>query len=146
MLSLRFLKVPGLQLYLAYLKSTTPNLSSSFPFFKGNIIKATSILHKAQAMNARPAELLETAIRNLKTGEKQLVPTRNEEEEEPSLGTGLLGLSKEMLLVVGDVMFNFYNFSSELKNRVTAHCAHWWGKSGSAYTCSGPCEPVSGPA
>lgn len=50
------------------------------------MIKATSILHKAQAMNARPAELLETAIRNLKTGEKQLVPTREEEEEEQPPG------------------------------------------------------------
>lgn len=51
------------------------------------MIKATSILNKAQAMNARPAELLETAIRNLKTGAKQLVPNKNEEEE-PYSGTG----------------------------------------------------------
>lgn len=71
------------------------------------MIKASSILHKAQAMNARPAELLETAIRNLKTGAKQLMPTRNEDEE-PSSGTDLLSLSKEMLLVVSDVMFNFF--------------------------------------
>lgn len=59
-----------------------------FPF-EGNVIKATSILHKAQAMNAKPAELLERAIRNLKTGEKQLVPTREEEEEEPPPGPAL---------------------------------------------------------
>lgn len=43
------------------------------------MIKATSILHKAQALNAKPAELLEIAIHNLKAGEKQLVPTREEE-------------------------------------------------------------------
>lgn len=68
--------------------------------------KATSILHKAQAVNARPAELLETAIRNLKMGAKQLLPTRDEEEE-PSSSTGLLSLSSEMLFVVSDVMFTF---------------------------------------
>lgn len=32
-------------------------------------------------MNAKPAELLETAMRNLKAGAKQLVQTSNEEEE-----------------------------------------------------------------
>lgn len=62
------------------------------------MIKATSILHKAQALNARPAELLERAIRNLKTGEKQLVPTREEEEEEPPPGPALKSL------------FNFFFF------------------------------------
>ncbi|XP_044063780.1 dual specificity protein kinase Ttk isoform X2 [Siniperca chuatsi] len=52
---------------------------AQFEVSQGNVIKATSILHKAQALNARPAELLEMAIRNLKAGEKQLVPTREEE-------------------------------------------------------------------
>lgn len=60
-----------------------PYLSSFFPF-KGNVMKATSILHKAQAMNARPAELLEMAIRNLKAGAKQHVSTSDKEEEQPS--------------------------------------------------------------
>lgn len=54
-------------------------------------MKATSILHKALAMNAKPAELLELAIRNLKAGEKRLVPTRGEEkadeEEDKPPGT-----------------------------------------------------------
>lgn len=54
---------------------------------QGNVIKATSILHKAQALNARPAELLEMAVRNLKAGEKRLMPSR-EEEEEPPAGRG----------------------------------------------------------
>ncbi|KAM9353398.1 dual specificity protein kinase Ttk [Symphorus nematophorus] len=53
---------------------------AQFEVSQGNVMKATSILHKAQALNARPAELLETAIRNLKAGEKQLVPTREEEQ------------------------------------------------------------------
>ncbi|KAI3361417.1 hypothetical protein L3Q82_013588 [Scortum barcoo] len=52
---------------------------AQFEVSQGNVIKATSILHKAQALNARPAELLELAIHNLKAGEKQLVPTREEE-------------------------------------------------------------------
>uniref|UniRef100_A0A3Q3EBX2 Ttk protein kinase n=1 Tax=Labrus bergylta TaxID=56723 RepID=A0A3Q3EBX2_9LABR len=57
---------------------------AQFEVSQGNVIKATSILHKAQALNARPAELLEMAIRNLKAGLKQLVPAR---EEEHSTGT-----------------------------------------------------------
>ncbi|XP_037641843.1 dual specificity protein kinase Ttk [Sebastes umbrosus] len=61
---------------------------AQFEVSQGNVMKATSILHKAQALHARPAELLELAIRNLKAGEKQLVPTR--EEEQPSdLPTGI---------------------------------------------------------
>ncbi|KAK9513350.1 hypothetical protein VZT92_026890 [Zoarces viviparus] len=55
---------------------------AQFELSQGNVIKATSILHKAQALNARPAELLELAIRNLKAGEKRLVPPGEEEEEE----------------------------------------------------------------
>uniref|UniRef100_A0A4W6E699 Dual specificity protein kinase TTK n=1 Tax=Lates calcarifer TaxID=8187 RepID=A0A4W6E699_LATCA len=53
---------------------------AQFEVSQGNVIKATSILHKAQALNARPAELLEVAIRNLKAGEKQLVPPQEEEQ------------------------------------------------------------------
>ncbi|XP_054477754.1 dual specificity protein kinase Ttk [Anoplopoma fimbria] len=60
---------------------------AQFEVSQGNVMKATSILHKAQALNAKPAELLEIAIRNLKAGEKQLVPTR-EEEHPTDLITG----------------------------------------------------------
>ncbi|XP_034384681.1 dual specificity protein kinase Ttk isoform X2 [Cyclopterus lumpus] len=52
---------------------------AQFEVSQGNVIKATSILHKAQTLNARPAELLEMAVRNLKAGEKLLVPTKEEE-------------------------------------------------------------------
>ncbi|XP_008275827.1 dual specificity protein kinase Ttk [Stegastes partitus] len=52
---------------------------AQFEVSQGNVIKATSILHKAQALKARPAELLDMAIRNLKAGEKQLVPIQDEE-------------------------------------------------------------------
>lgn len=60
-------------------------------------MKATSILHKALAMNAKPAELLDLAIRNLKAGEKRLVPTRGEEkadeEEEEDKPPGTVWLT-----------------------------------------------------
>lgn len=59
-------------------------------------MKATSILHKALAMNAKPAELLELAIHNLKAGEKRLVPTRGEEkadEEEEDKPPGTVWLT-----------------------------------------------------
>ncbi|XP_068425973.1 dual specificity protein kinase Ttk [Clinocottus analis] len=55
---------------------------AQFEVSQGNVMKATSILHKAQTLNAKPAELLEMAVRNLKAGEKRLVPT--EEEEHPA--------------------------------------------------------------
>ncbi|KAF1387456.1 hypothetical protein PFLUV_G00078900 [Perca fluviatilis] len=52
---------------------------AQFEVSQGNVNKATSILLKAQALNSKPAELLEIAIRNLRAGEEQLVPTREEE-------------------------------------------------------------------
>lgn len=45
-------------------------------------MKATSILHKALTMNARPKHHLELALRNLKAGEKRLVPMLEEEDQE----------------------------------------------------------------
>uniref|UniRef100_A0A3Q1ENP8 Dual specificity protein kinase TTK n=1 Tax=Acanthochromis polyacanthus TaxID=80966 RepID=A0A3Q1ENP8_9TELE len=52
---------------------------AQFEVSQGNVIKATSILHKAQVLKARPAELLDVSIRNLKAGEKQLLPIQAEE-------------------------------------------------------------------
>ncbi|XP_043974112.1 dual specificity protein kinase Ttk isoform X1 [Gambusia affinis] len=59
---------------------------AQFEVSQGNLVKATSILHKALALNAKPAELLETATRNLKSGEKQLVPPM--EDDPPIAGSG----------------------------------------------------------
>ncbi|KAM3873603.1 dual specificity protein kinase Ttk [Diretmus argenteus] len=63
---------------------------AQFEVSQGNVNKAASILHKAQALNAKPAELLQVAVRNLKSGAKQLVPT--EEEERPPASSFLLDL------------------------------------------------------
>ncbi|XP_015249048.1 PREDICTED: dual specificity protein kinase TTK [Cyprinodon variegatus] len=52
---------------------------AQFEISQGNVSKASSILQKAQALNAKPAELLEMAMRNLKAGEKQLVPPMEED-------------------------------------------------------------------
>uniref|UniRef100_A0A667Y3X4 Dual specificity protein kinase TTK n=1 Tax=Myripristis murdjan TaxID=586833 RepID=A0A667Y3X4_9TELE len=66
---------------------------AQFEVSQGKVNKAASILHKAQGLNAKPAELLEVAMRNLKAGKKQLLPT--EEEQRPP-GTELFLLhSKE---------------------------------------------------
>ncbi|XP_029360640.1 dual specificity protein kinase Ttk [Echeneis naucrates] len=62
---------------------------AQFEVSQGHVIKATSILHKAQTLNARPAELVELAIRNLKAGEKQLVPRK----EEGQLTAGTVSIS-----------------------------------------------------
>ncbi|KAM4632837.1 dual specificity protein kinase Ttk [Polymixia lowei] len=59
---------------------------AQFEVSQGNVNKATSILHKARALNARPAELLEVATHNLKAGGKRLVPSE-EEERLPDLQT-----------------------------------------------------------
>uniref|UniRef100_A0A669DWC9 Ttk protein kinase n=1 Tax=Oreochromis niloticus TaxID=8128 RepID=A0A669DWC9_ORENI len=47
---------------------------AQFEVSQGNVNKATSILHKAHTLNAKPAELLDIAIHNLKAGEKRLLP------------------------------------------------------------------------
>ncbi|XP_019748623.1 dual specificity protein kinase Ttk isoform X2 [Hippocampus comes] len=52
---------------------------AQFVVSQGNVNKAASILLKAQSLSAKPAELLEVALRNLKAGEKQLVPTKKEQ-------------------------------------------------------------------
>ncbi|XP_028281318.1 dual specificity protein kinase Ttk [Parambassis ranga] len=65
---------------------------AQFEVSQGNLSKATSILHKAQALNAKPAELLDIALHNLKAGEKQLVPTK-EEEHSTDWQTGVSVLS-----------------------------------------------------
>ncbi|KAM6910388.1 dual specificity protein kinase Ttk-like [Xenentodon cancila] len=56
---------------------------AQFEASQGNVIKATSILLKAQALSAKPAELLDMAMCNLKAGEKRLVPSV---EEDPLSG------------------------------------------------------------
>ncbi|XP_076006456.1 dual specificity protein kinase Ttk [Genypterus blacodes] len=53
--------------------------NAQFEVSQGNTIKASSILAKAQALNARPADLLEEAVCNLKAGQKQLLAAKREE-------------------------------------------------------------------
>uniref|UniRef100_A0A3Q3RJ43 Dual specificity protein kinase TTK n=1 Tax=Mastacembelus armatus TaxID=205130 RepID=A0A3Q3RJ43_9TELE len=53
---------------------------AQFQLSQGNVMKATSILHKAQALNARPAEHLEVAMHKLKAGEKEIMLTKEEEQ------------------------------------------------------------------
>uniref|UniRef100_A0A7N9ART9 Dual specificity protein kinase TTK n=1 Tax=Mastacembelus armatus TaxID=205130 RepID=A0A7N9ART9_9TELE len=48
---------------------------AQFQLSQGNVMKATSILHKAQALNARPAEHLEVAMHKLKAS---ITPLSNE--------------------------------------------------------------------
>ncbi|KAJ0000120.1 hypothetical protein NQD34_011962 [Periophthalmus magnuspinnatus] len=52
---------------------------AQFEVTQGNVMKASSILHKAQMLNARPIELLDLAIRNLKDGQNQLVPNNEDQ-------------------------------------------------------------------
>ncbi|RVE62164.1 hypothetical protein OJAV_G00154430 [Oryzias javanicus] len=51
---------------------------AQFEVSQGNMMKASSILLKAQALNAQPSQLVKIAIRNLKTGEKQLLDPDDE--------------------------------------------------------------------
>uniref|UniRef100_A0A672HSI8 Dual specificity protein kinase TTK n=1 Tax=Salarias fasciatus TaxID=181472 RepID=A0A672HSI8_SALFA len=59
---------------------------AQFEVSQGNLSKAALILQKAVARQARPAELLDTAMRNLKAGEKQLLPTKEEDPVSACVG------------------------------------------------------------
>lgn len=50
---------------------------SIFP--AGNSKKSASILQKALTSNAKPAELIQMAIKNLKSGKTQLLPAESTE-------------------------------------------------------------------
>ncbi|XP_013875813.1 dual specificity protein kinase Ttk [Austrofundulus limnaeus] len=69
---------------------------AQFEISEGNRMKAASILHKAQTLNAKPAELLDIAISNLKAGEKLLVPPM--EEDPPTESVSSCGGSQEVQL------------------------------------------------
>ncbi|CAL8287157.1 unnamed protein product [Merluccius merluccius] len=76
---------------------------AQFEVSQGNIKKATSILLKAQTLNARPPMLLEVALRNIQAGEKRLVPAEEEqEEEEEEHHTSGVPLQSQGLLSVAD--------------------------------------------
>lgn len=51
---------------------------SLFP--AGNSKKSASILQKAVTSNAKPAELVQMAIKNLKSGKTHLLPAENTEK------------------------------------------------------------------
>uniref|UniRef100_A0A672QHA5 Dual specificity protein kinase Ttk-like n=1 Tax=Sinocyclocheilus grahami TaxID=75366 RepID=A0A672QHA5_SINGR len=52
---------------------------AQFELSQGNSRKSNLILQKALSSNARPVELLQTAIRNLKSGKAHLLPAEHEE-------------------------------------------------------------------
>ncbi|KAI4904067.1 hypothetical protein NFI96_033886 [Prochilodus magdalenae] len=52
---------------------------AQFELSRGNTKKSTYILHKALSSNAKPVELLQMAIKNLKSGKAQLLPAEDKE-------------------------------------------------------------------
>ncbi|XP_023668766.2 dual specificity protein kinase Ttk isoform X1 [Paramormyrops kingsleyae] len=52
---------------------------AQFELSRGNVKKSTSILQRAFWTNAKPTELLETALQNLKAGKAQLLPQEEKE-------------------------------------------------------------------
>uniref|UniRef100_A0AAV2MBC7 Protein kinase domain-containing protein n=1 Tax=Knipowitschia caucasica TaxID=637954 RepID=A0AAV2MBC7_KNICA len=52
---------------------------AQFEVSQGNIMKASSILNKALVLNARPTELLDLALCNLKGGQQQLIPNKDDQ-------------------------------------------------------------------
>ncbi|KAM8846745.1 dual specificity protein kinase Ttk [Synchiropus picturatus] len=59
---------------------------AQFEATHGNVTKANSILLKAQSLNAKPAELLEMALHNLKIGETKLLPSKENPTTELQAG------------------------------------------------------------
>ncbi|KAM9798553.1 dual specificity protein kinase Ttk [Neosynchiropus ocellatus] len=68
---------------------------AQFEAAQGNESKATSILLKAQSLNAKPAELLEMALHNLKIGETQLLPSKENPTTELQAGSKTCGSNLE---------------------------------------------------
>lgn len=52
---------------------------AQFELLQGNVKKCTSILQKAFEMNAKPRRILETAVRNLNVGKRQLISHEDKE-------------------------------------------------------------------
>ncbi|XP_037533090.1 dual specificity protein kinase Ttk [Nematolebias whitei] len=69
---------------------------AQFELSEDNAAKAASILHKALTQNAKPVELLDTAIRNLKAGEMLLVPPKEEDPCTESLMGDPSGVSESV--------------------------------------------------
>ncbi|XP_020792807.2 dual specificity protein kinase Ttk isoform X2 [Boleophthalmus pectinirostris] len=59
---------------------------AQFEVTQGNVMKAGSILHKAQMLNAKPTELLDLALRNLKDGQEQLISNKEDQSMDHQTG------------------------------------------------------------
>ncbi|KAK7887167.1 hypothetical protein WMY93_026788 [Mugilogobius chulae] len=68
---------------------------AQFEVNQGNVMRASSILHKAQMLNARPTELLDLAMRNLKDGKQLLVPNVEEQSVDCQTENKISTLGKE---------------------------------------------------
>ncbi|KAL6488866.1 hypothetical protein MHYP_G00026070 [Metynnis hypsauchen] len=60
---------------------------AQFEHSQGNTKKSTYILQKALASNAKPVEHLQMAMKNLKSGKAQLLPTEDKEDIADTAGT-----------------------------------------------------------
>ncbi|XP_060778292.1 dual specificity protein kinase Ttk isoform X2 [Neoarius graeffei] len=68
---------------------------AQFELSQGNSKRSASILQKALTANAKPTELLQMAMKNLKSGKTQLLPTENKENVTDVAGASSDGRSKE---------------------------------------------------
>nr|XP_005157890.1 dual specificity protein kinase Ttk isoform X2 [Danio rerio] len=68
---------------------------AQFELSRGNSRKSVSILQKALSSNARPIELLQTAIRNLKSGKTLLLPAEHQESSEAENVEAQNGMKRE---------------------------------------------------
>uniref|UniRef100_A0A9J7Z6I7 Ttk protein kinase n=1 Tax=Cyprinus carpio carpio TaxID=630221 RepID=A0A9J7Z6I7_CYPCA len=66
---------------------------AQFELSQGNSRKSNLILQKALSSNARPVELLKTAVRNLNSGKTHLLPA---EHEENANGTNVFGFAENV--------------------------------------------------
>ncbi|XP_064804844.1 dual specificity protein kinase Ttk-like isoform X2 [Oncorhynchus masou masou] len=66
---------------------------AQFEVAQGQVTKGTSILQKALQVNAKPTELIETAMQKLKAGNYQFLPAEDRESLPEPLSHGSLSLS-----------------------------------------------------
>uniref|UniRef100_A0A8C1P348 Dual specificity protein kinase TTK n=1 Tax=Cyprinus carpio TaxID=7962 RepID=A0A8C1P348_CYPCA len=75
---------------------------AQFELSQGNSRKSNLILQKALSSNARPVELLRTAIRNLNSGKTHLLPAEHEDNATPTSA-----FSNESITIKGKQFFIF---------------------------------------
>ncbi|XP_076827708.1 dual specificity protein kinase Ttk [Brachyhypopomus gauderio] len=93
---------------------------AQFELSRGNSKKSASILQKALTLNAKPAELLQMAVKNLKSGKTQLLPTEGQEDVADVVATHSDGREKE-----GENTLRISRNNQQVKSHAMESLSEW---------------------